>query len=393
MKILVLTSRLPYPIEKGDKLRIYHQIRELSKRHEIFLCSLVEEKPTTEDVDHLRTYCVEIHTFPLKKVGIIFNVLKAFATGQSLQVAYFYRKSIHQKIQALTKRINPDFVYCQLIRMSEYAKRLNVPAALDYMDCFSEGMSRQAREGKKWQKSIFERESKLLKNYQQEIYPVFDYHSIISGQDKKLLDPNGELDIHIVPNGIDGEFFKPTPTVEEYDLVFVGNMGYFPNVNAARYLVRNVMPWVWAELSEAKVLIAGARPHTEVQKLGLLSGIHVSGWVPDIRDAYASGKVFVAPIFAGSGQQNKILEAMAMEKPCITSPLVNNAIHANPGSEIEIASTEEEFAEKIVGLLRSTERQKSIGQNGRRFILKQYSWAQSVQKIEGWMGNTLPTSN
>lgn len=392
MKILVLTSRLPYPIEKGDKLRIYHQIRELSQGHKLYLCSLVEESPKAEYLDHLGKFCEEIHTFPLKKAGILLSLAGAYLGGKSLQVAYFFRKSIHQKIKEKVREIGPDLIFCQLIRMSEYVRDLEVPAALDYMDCFSEGMSRQAREGKKWQRPIYQREARLLKRYQEEVYSLFDFHSIISEQDRDLLDPTGRLDIHIMPNGIDHDYFHPKVGEEEYELVFVGNMGYFPNVNAVKYLAKKVMPLVWKSLPGAKFLIAGARPHADVQKLGAEDRIVVSGWVPDIREAYVQGKLFVAPIFAGSGQQNKILEAMSMQRPCLTTPLVNNAIHAKAGEEIEVADNQDEFAEKIIDLLKDSQRRKALGLRGRNFVLEQYSWKQSVQKLENWISEGFPTS-
>ncbi|MCI4669915.1 MAG: glycosyltransferase [Bacteroidia bacterium] len=392
MKVLVLTSRLPYPIEKGDKLRVYHQIRELAKKHELVLCSLIEEKPEKESLDHLRKFCSEIYTFPLDKMGIALSLVKAFLTGKSIQVAYFYRNSIHEKIKEIANDHKADFVFCQLIRMSEYAKDLEMNRALDYMDCFSEGMSRQAREGKKWQKPIFAREARILRNYQREIYNSFDFHSIISDQDRKLLDPDGVLDIKVMPNGIDSTYFAPIDVKEKFDLVFVGNMGYFPNINAVKYLVHRVMPLVWQKRPETSILIAGARPHADVLALGSDKRVHISGWVEDIRESYSSGKVFVAPIFAGSGQQNKILEAMAMERPCLTTPLVNNAIKAKPGLEIEEAEDEETFAEKILELLQNPAKCAQLGTRGRNFVREKYNWSKSVEELEAWANEQLLTS-
>ncbi len=383
MKILVLTSRLPYPIEKGDKLRVYHQMRELSRRHDLILCSLVEEVPNPSSIDHLLGICREVHSFRLHKPGIFWHSLKGLMRGLPLQVAYFYRPTIHEEIRRIAARVGPDLVFCQLIRMSEYAKDLKPLLWLDYMDCFSAGMKRQAEESPLWQKPLYEREARLLARYQKEIYTFFDGHSIISAQDKKLLDPAGNLYISLLPNGIDTEYFRPREgSQKEFDLCFVGNMGYFPNVRAVTYMVRRVMPLLWKKAPGLRLLIAGARPNAEVRRLAQDKRIEVSGWIEDIREAYAKGKVFVAPLFTGSGQQNKILEAMSMEMPCITTPLVNNAIGAEENREILLAGTEKEFEKKILDLLDREEFRKKIGREARNFVKSRYTWAGSVREIE-----------
>ncbi|MEO0898234.1 MAG: glycosyltransferase [Bacteroidota bacterium] len=386
MKILVLTSRLPYPIEKGDKLRVYYQIRELAQRHEVYLFSLCPDPFTENDVDHLRSFCKEIKYEKLDKAGIAWNLFKGLLLGEPLQAAYFYRSGIHQKLKAWQKEIQAEAVFCQLIRMAAYVDDLGIPAYLDYMDSFSTGMARQAQEEKWWLKPFFQRESRLLDKYQKKVYKDFGLHTIISAQDKALMDPHDELDIQIAPNGIDTSHFLPREKGSPaYDLAFVGNMGYFPNVKAAEYLYHKIMPLVWAKRPETTLLLAGARPHPSVQKMASDNRITISGWVDDIRDAYGDGNIFVAPIFTGSGQQNKILESMSMAVCCLTTPLVNNAIEAQEGEEIALANDPEGFAEKILSLLNRPEERQLMGDKARSFVSGQYTWAQSVAPFEEWL--------
>ncbi|MEL6593914.1 MAG: glycosyltransferase family 4 protein, partial [Bacteroidota bacterium] len=164
--------------------------------------------------------------------------------------------------------------------------------------------------------------------------------------------------------------------------VFVGNMGYFPNVRAALWLVKEIMPIVWRSQPTATLLLAGARPTREIQALAINPRIMVSGWVADIREAYAQGKVFIAPIKTGSGQQNKILEALSMARPCVTTRLVNNAIGAKEGNEIRLADDASGLAEAILTLLGDPTAAKAMGDAGRARILANYSWARSIETLD-----------
>jgi glycosyltransferase involved in cell wall biosynthesis len=188
--------------------------------------------------------------------------------------------------------------------------------------------------------------------------------------------------VKIVPNGVDTSFFKPILTAKkEYDIAFIGNMGYVPNVEGARYLVQEILPLLLRQFPAIKVLIAGARPTALVQSLAS-DNVTVTGWVEDIREAYASAKLFVAPLFLGSGQQNKILEAMAMKIPCVTSTLVNNAIGATPNEAIVLADDKVAFAKQITTLLQHPNHIDAISTAGLAYVQKHYSWESYVQILE-----------
>jgi glycosyltransferase involved in cell wall biosynthesis len=158
-------------------------------------------------------------------------------------------------------------------------------------------------------------------------------------------------------------------------------MGYVPNVEGARYLVQEILPLLLRQFPAIKVLIAGARPTALVQSLAS-DNVTVTGWVEDIREAYASAKLFVAPLFLGSGQQNKILEAMAMKIPCVTSTLVNNAIGATPNEAIVLADDKVAFAKQITTLLQHPNHIDAISTAGLAYVQKHYSWESYVQILE-----------
>ncbi len=383
MKLLILTSRFPYPIEKGDKLRIYHQIRHLSQEHEICLVSMSDQEVNEEDRAHLSEYCSEIHLFPISKISTIWSLIKAAFSSQPFQVHYFYRKGVHKKILKIAEAFRPDRLYCQLIRMVPYVEGISTSKTLDYMDCFSIGMERRADVSEGLKKILFRWEAHKLAHYEDKAFTFFNSHSIISEQDKSLLPSPHAKKVEVVPNGVDTEYFEKQLDIHpEYEFVFVGNMGYAPNVVAARYLALRVLPEIRKTRTEAKLLLAGARPGKDVLALAKEPGVTVGGWYEDIRKAYASGRVFVAPLFSGSGQQNKILEAMAMEIPCITTSLVNNAIQAKENEEIMLAEDLESFVNQCLLVLDYPTDADLMGTNGRAFVQSNYSWEKSMGLLE-----------
>ena len=389
MKLLVLTSRFPYPLEKGDKLRIFNQIRELSRQHEIILCALTEEIVQDADYQQVMPFCSQIHVFHLSQITIFLNILSGILRGLPFSVSYFFNKKIQRQILDIAAREKPNHVYAQLIRTSEYFKETTYPKTLDYMDAFSVGMKRRSQDDAWFLRLFYALESKLLRRYETTIFAYYNHLTIISQQDKLLMIGNEDINIKVVPNGIDYQYF--TPNYEQkvqpiYDIVFVGNLGYYPNIQAAKYLVNQILPLLKKEYPNIKILLAGARPSQEIELLAN-ENVNIKRDLVDIREAYLAAKIFVAPIFHGSGQQNKILEAMAMGLPCITTTLVNNAILAKPNEEILTADTEGAFVEQIKNLLQDIDYQLIIKANGREFVKTHYSWHTATQVLNDLMEN------
>lgn len=392
MKILVLTSRFPYPIEKGDKLRAYHQIRVLAARHQIVLIALAEHPPTAESLEALAAFCEEIHVLPLSRWQAWGRLLKGFFRGWPLQCGYFYTDRLRKKIHRLVRAHQPDHVYCQLIRMAPYATALDLPRTLDYMDAFSIGMQRRADHMRMPFKWVFQREARFARAFERKMFDHFDHHSIISEQDRSYLDLPHPENVRVIPNGVDTQFFSPDGSSGTFEVVFVGNMSYFPNVVAARFLVRKIMPRIWARRPQARVLLAGANPTMEVRTMASPQVV-VSGWLDDVRDAYRQAQVFVAPLFSGSGQQNKILEAMAMALPVVTTPMVNRAIGATAGQSVLLAESGEHFAHLILDLLRKAQLRTLLGTNARAFVEAHFSWEAAVAPLESLFTLTADTAS
>ncbi len=381
MKLSIVCSRFPYPIEKGDKLRLYHQIIELSEIYDIQLLSLSFDKVSQEAKEEVKKYCSEIEVFKLQKWKQALNLLNEIPGILPFQVAYFYNPFIKRRLQAAILQFKPDIIYSQLVRTAEYVKAMPHPKVLDYMDAFSLNYARRKEQRSGFMKFIYGLETRRLKRYEKHVFYDFDGRTIISEQDREAIDVTEKSKIEIVQNGVDASYFTPDKTQRtDNTLLFVGNMGYEPNAIAARYIINEIYPIVQKQYPDVELVIAGARPSKSL--LNTRSDkIHITGWVDDIRDAYNRGAIFIAPLFSGSGLQNKILEAMAMELPIITSTMVNDSIGMNKANFIE-ANSLNEFTSGIFNLLENKNRRLKLGKQGRAFVLKNFSWTATTHTLK-----------
>lgn len=381
MKIFVLLSRFPYPVEKGDKLRAFHQIRILARKHDIILCAIHEGKISVEQMDALKPYCKAIKIIHQSKSNILFNLFRTIFTSLPLQVGYFFSERTRQSVTEMISKHQPDVIYCQLIRTAELVRTERTKKVLDYMDAFSKGVERRIAKSSFFMKPILRLELKRLLRYEEEISSEFSRMSIISAQDKKFIKNRNTSPIVVIPNGVDTSYFVPRKAEKKYDFVFIGNLSYPPNVDCAVHLVHEIMPLIWKEVPQATLHISGANPTARVRSLSG-SKVEVSGWSDDIRSSYNSAKVFVAPMRQGSGMQNKILEAMAMNLPCVVTSQVNNAIGAKPDTEIAVQDDVVSFAKQCVALLKSEEQRSKLSAAGYHFVRDKYSWERSVKELE-----------
>ncbi len=375
MKILVITSRFPFPLERGDKLRAFHQIRELSAHHEVVLVALNHGPVDPAHLARVREECCPtVHVVELGRVASMISMAELFVRGRPLQAGWFRTRAAVAEVDRIIEQEQPDHLYCQLIRTAEFARGRSIPSTIDYQDAFSTSTARRAERSSFPMSWLLRLEARRVARAEAAAFEDFDHQVIISTQDRDSLRFPGADHVEVVTNGVDTAEFHPMPPPDRlHDIAFVGNMGYAPNVRAAGMLVEEILPLVRAARPDADVLLAGARPHRSVRALEG-PGVEVSGWIDDIRDAYRAGRVMVAPLMIGAGQQNKILEAMAMGVPCVTTDLVNSAIGATPGREIFVAGDAEEFAEQVLVLLSDAELRERVAGAARDFVTRNYSW-------------------
>ena len=378
MRILVLLPRFPYPLDKGDKLRAYHQIVELAKRHEVYLFALSHEPVSKAQVEAMQPYCRAIHVERLPRPTCGLNVLCAFFQGQSLQIGYWTTRRAKKAYDAFVRQVQPDIIYRQMIRTMKYSGG----GVLDFQDALSLNTRRRMERSYGLLKLILRYEYHALQRAEQAALRLFDATTVISTVDQAALAPT----VTLVPNGVDTDFFSRELPATSYQLpahtiVFTGNMAYAPNVDAARWLVKEIMPLVWEQCPYGiNVLIAGANPKPAVKALAGPK-VTVSGRLDDIRTAYASAKMFVAPMRIGSGMQNKLLEAMAMGLPCVTTTLAAAPLGTTAWEHLLVGDTAEQIADLIVKL-GIEELHDSIADAGHQFVQERYSWPAAVAPLE-----------
>lgn len=407
MKLLMVLPRFPFPLEKGDQLRAYHQIKELSAHYQVHLFCICGEKDVPANyIKEIEPFCVSICIAPVNGLLVrLWQLIKMFFKKRPLQCAYFYSGSAKKRFDKYFDSVAPDILLCQLIRVFPYVEDKKVFKVLDYQDVFSYGMYKRYQVDRGLKRCVWKYEYKALKKIEKEAFGIFDITTIISEQDRMYLpiEAYEREKVKIWRNGVDTDYFKPnavgikTDTVERkaegsFDIVFTGNMGYSPNEDAAEFLVHMVLPELNKAIgTEASVLIAGTSPTYIVRSLAS-EKVNVTGWIRDIRKAYACGKVFVAPMRLGTGMQNKLLEAMACGCPCIASEIAVKGLglfENCPVIPISLSFEEDrvphELIENIVLLLGDKDKREALGRKGREFVVEHYTWSAQAELFTQWM--------
>ncbi len=385
--VVVLTSRFPLPLTKGDRLRAYYQIKKLATHSTVHLLSLCLTQPSDKDLEELRAHVQSITIFQLSHKSRIANLMRGLFSSMPLQVRYFYDKKIEDMISLHIAQISPDVIFTQLIRMAPYAIHLKQEAVkhLDYMDSMVlNDLGKSMFTG--WRQLLIPLERSRIRKYESQIAQYFDQLYVISARDKAQFDPAIKSSIEIIPNGVDTSYFKPQQLSEDEkkDLGFSGNLSYPPNIAAAKILYTELLP----HLESVTAWIAGADLDPS-SSLKSTASCRVTGYIEDMRDLYRGVKVYVAPIYTGSGIQNKILEAMACGTVCITTTFVNASIQATPDEEIVIADSNMAFIEKINDLLSHPQKRQLIAQNARKFVEQNFNWDVHNQKLVDSMIHTV----
>lgn len=379
-KLVVLLSRIPFPLEKGDKLRAFYQIKELSLYYDVYLCALTSSSKSNKNAhDFLASYCKEILFVRTHWIHKIIGIIQSLFCLRPIQVGLFHNCFTHRTIQKWIKVVSPDALYVQLHRMAPYVQNSKLPKVLDFQDAFSMGVYRRIDKISIFLKPIFWLEYNLLKRYESVLLRKFKFKTIISEVDRKWIDGEGKESIHIVLNGVDFDFYQSSVVKKDIDLLFTGNMGYMPNIDASEFLIYDIMPIVWKRYPTMNVFLAGANPHSRVQSL-TSTKVTVTGFVDDLRPYYQRAKIFIAPMRMGSGLQNKLLEAMAMKIPSITSDVANKSLKAIDGQDVMVANNAVELADSILRLVEDEGFATTVSTNAFSFVSR-FDWKGQCENL------------
>lgn len=385
MRILFLTGRLPYPPNRGDRLRAYHFLRVLSREHQITLLSFIADDRETGNIGPLRPFCEDIQLVHRGEWQSTTTAALNAWRRAPLQSLYFRSSVMQGAVDRLLERRRFDAVYVHLFRMAQFvAGRRRPYRILDLTDAISSEIERSLPyRDPKW-RMVYRVELPRIRRYERDIVRQFDETWFISDAERRHLFPDGAGDrTMVVPNGVDTDRYRPSghPTAEPV-LIFVGHMGVFHNVDAAEHLVVDILPRVREAVPAVRLQLVGSEPATAVLALAQVPGVRVLGHVPDLNAALNDATVFVAPLRFAAGIQNKVLEAMAAGLPVVTTSYVNQGLEAEAGRHLIVADGPEALSSAVVDLLRDPALRRRIGREGRDFVLRHYRWEDVLDRMK-----------
>ena len=401
MNILILSQRVPYPPNKGEKLRTYFQIVHLlEKGHEISICTPAHSHEDVRSIESLNSTLKTPVIF--EKMGRSFpRLIMGLLSFKALSVSNFYSARLQRKLDQLTKQHDFDVVLCTSSSMAEYIFKsvrlmsrltLNHPTMLlmDFMDLDSDKW-KQYSKSSSWPISwVYARESRLLARLEHKIQQTFDHCFLISQNEVDLFHEHIGLadNVQVLGNGIDNEFFYPPvkqPENNDPVFIFTGVMNYKPNVDAVLWFMEHVWDLIREKHPQARFIIAGMNPSQVIQNLSRIPGIEVTGFVDDILPFYHQANYFVAPFTIARGVQNKILQAFACGLPVIASSMGAEGIECKDGEHIIIAETVDEYLLAINKLESDTALKTRIRENALKLIRDQYSWDGKLKVLDSFL--------
>jgi len=398
--LLFIAHRIPYPPNKGDKIRSFNEIKHLFKQGwKIHLCTLADDEADLQYVSELRKYCASVFVEKINPVKQKFFSLAGPLRGLPLSAPYFYRPELQRRIDSVLSGCRIDSILCFCGPMAEYvfrSRRLKSSGScprlvMDLVDVDSDKWAQYADRDGLPMSLIYRLESKLLSRYERLVVDRFDSTFLVSPAEALVLGKRtGIADkIHAVGNGVDLDYFHPVDKAVALTskasprLVFCGAMDYFPNVDAVVWFAREVMPLLREEMGEVSFVIVGSKPAGEVLELRSIPGVEVAGRVDDVRPYVWSSDISIAPIRVARGIQNKVLEAMSMGKAVVSSPEAFEGIEAQPGRDLIVAKTEPvEFKNAVVNLLKNSQQAETVGAAAREAVLGSYCWSRQMSALD-----------
>ncbi len=382
MKILFLTSRLPYPPHRGDRVRTFNFLKRLSSDHEIHVVSFIESDDEKKLFPALEPFCT-IETVRLGRRSSFLNMLTRAASSLPLQVLYYHSDEMRQKVERLTKEVKFDLIYTHLFRMVPFTPVL--PGAvriLDLTDCISRELAASLPYRPRLLRIPLKMEINRVRRYEAEVATQFDEVWTISESDREAIAQMAQgSPIRVVPNGVESALFNTEPNRDGSRMGFLGNFSVFHNIDAATFLALDIMPLVREAVPGATLDLIGHGLTDAVRRLAGRNGVRVTGPVEHLQDGFAPLTLFLSPLRFAAGIQNKIVEAMAAGLPVVTTSFGNRGLQAIPEEEIIVRDDPGQFADAVIDLLKNRDRASRIGMRGREFVRKKYSWDAVADRV------------
>jgi sugar transferase (PEP-CTERM/EpsH1 system associated) len=392
--LLYLVHRLPFPPDKGDRIRAFHILRHLSGRARVHLACLADEPVEPAAVEALREYCERVAVVRLGGWSRWRRALGSLAFGGTATEGMFKSPALREILRDWAAETRFHAALASASSMVPYLRLpglRDVPAVIDLVDVDSQKWFDYAAAGRGPKAWLYRLEGRRLRRLERGLPAWARAVTLVS---------EAEADIYrrfcaggvvrAVANGVDLDYFRPRPQGGGAECVFVGALDYRPNVDAACWLCQEVWPEIRRRRPEARVALVGRRPAAPVLRLAELPGVEVVGQVPDVRPHLAGAAVAVVPLRIARGLQNKVLEALAMGKATVVSPQALEGVQARPGADLLTASSPREWVENVLGLLDDPVRREQLGRSGRRYVETHHCWDDCLEPFEPLLGLTDP---
>src|SRR6266850_338835 len=397
MKILFVCHRLPYPPNRGGKIRPFNMIRHLSQKHSVVVASLAHTEKELKEGAGLKDYCDEVIAEVLPNQTRWMQAFKALPTRTPSSVAYFWSPRLYQRIKqtVLRTRFDVTFVHCAFV--AQYV--LDLQSGFRIMD-FGDLDSAKWAEYSKWKSFPFSRmyafESTKLRAYERYVARSFDRCTITTeGEQDEFQNLQVPTPHNVIPNGVDVSYFSPAEisTSPNSSIVFIGRMDYFPNIDGVCHFAENILPLIRERMPSVEFRIVGSNPARRVRELVKLPGVVVTGHVPDVRRYLQDGAIAIAPLRIARGTQNKILESMAMGIPVVATPNASKGIQAVPGRDLLVAETPHAFAKHVLALLNNPHLRRSLSAAGRKQVEKAHLWPAAMKILDHTLATEEPAAH
>ena len=406
-RVLVLAHRLPYPPDRGDRIRSYHILRTLCDKFDLAIACTSDESVWLQQHQLLSTMARRVAIMPISSRWSTLRSIWAMLCGNCATSAFYYRTGLAQQILQWHEQDPVDAILTYCTGMISYARTLThrhmINAntitkrprhIIDLVDVDSlkwQSFSRHSWAPMRW---AYATEARRLQRIEAGTYDAFDGIAVTTQAEANAYQNHidSTKQVTVIKNGVDLEYFRPTPDPDNNTIAFVGVLNYWPNTEGVCWFVRCVMPLLRQLQPKTRFLIVGRHPTQKIRDLDREQGISVIGSVPDIREYLSQASVVIAPLLIARGIQNKILEAMACAKAVVCSVGAAEGVDVIDGEHLIVAQTPQQWAKSIGQLFEDRALRARLGQSARQQVEKRYNWSQClepmVQLIKGRQGNT-----
>lgn len=391
MKILFVTTKSPFPLYEGRALRTYNLIKQIARKHEVYLCTFVQTPEELRGVEHMRDICARVDVHPLYlgagKWRLPWDVLRDLVSRSPLLAVKYRTASMVNCVRALRKTVRFDLVHLDMLHLGDYLDVCApLPVVLTEHNVESVLLRRRVEnESNALRKLYLGYQCGKLERYEARVCRSANHVIAVSELDAEhIRELSGQPQITTITNGVDTEYFRDTGAEPRaHSLVFVGGLTWFPNHDAIRYFAEQILPLVAREIPDVTLTVVGKNPDDKaIREVSANPRIRLAGLVDDVRPSISQAAAYVVPLRIGGGTRLKILDALSMQKPLISTAVGCEGLDVRSGEHLLVADAPEEFAKQVVRVLRDRDLAQRLGRTGRELVQRRYEWGVIAQDLD-----------